>query len=393
MRNEILREYLREQNNIDKDYNIILKKAKRKKNNIKKIMEFVAVSLVVIILGTASSKIYAKRQWDIKFEEYQNRNYQFETVGIAESQNNGYAEKIDMEYIFKDNIGVKVNSIMLTDDYFETYIDFKFPENMPVSYKDFRFGYVVYDDENNIYSFQTRTRRANINEKYKFDYDYIKCLLKELDIKYNKADDIHSICLDSAQHFGPVSANDTNILSIISMDSEKGFPRSKKLYIRIFDLGMSMLDYEEKDGEFKVLDREDFTLSAEDSEWIFEINIPERIYNRETINLNLKEDIPGLKIEKLTVTEVKLLIKGEMNNNEILEGLQKDYDAKEFTTLINEKINITDNEGNIYYNVGSASFGNEFYLGFDINKNMLEEKKLFLNVKINGKEYTEELIK
>ena len=54
---------------------------------------------------------------------------------------------------------------------------------------------------------------------------------------------------------------------------------------------------------------------------------------------------------------------------------------------------ITDNEGNIYYNLANASFGNNFYFGFDINKEMLEEKQLFLNVKIDGKIYTEELIK
>lgn len=390
MENEILKEYLREQTNIDKNYNIILKKGK--KNTIKKRIEFLAISLTIIILGVTSREIYAKRQWNIKFEEYKNRNYQYETLGIEESQDNGYAEKVNMDYVFQNNIGVKINSILMTDDYFETYIDFKFSEDMPVSYKDFEFGYVIYDDTNNIYSYQTRSRRTNTKEKYKFDYDYIKCLLKELDIKYNKSEGIHSICLDSSQHWGPVSANDTNILSIISMDSEKGFPRSKKLYIRIFDLGLSMVDYEENGGKIKLIDREDITLSGE-AEWIFEIDIPERIYNRETIDLVLKEDIPGLEIEKLTVTEVKLLIKGKMDNHEMLEELKKNYSAEEFITLINENINITDNEGNIYHNVGSARIGNEFYLGFDINKNMLEDKKLFLNVKINGKKYTGELIK
>lgn len=388
MKNEVLKEYLKNQNNIDENYRIILEKSKRKKSKLRRVLDVAAVGLVIMLIGTVSNQIYAKRQWDIKFEEYQNREYQFETVGIEESQDNGYAEKINMDYVFQNDIGVKINSVMITDDYFETYIDFKFPENMPVSYKDFTFGYVVYDDENNIYSYQTRSRRADSKEKYKFDYDYIKCLLKELNIKYNKLDGIHSICLDSSQQWGPVSANDTNILSIISMDSIKGFPRSKKIYIRIFDLGMSMLDYEEIDGKFKVLDREDITLSDE-AEWIFEIDIPERIYNRETINLSLKDDIPGLEVEKLTVTESRLLIKGKMDFSEILENTELQI----YDELIHEKINITDNEGNVYYNLANSSFGNEFYFGFDINKNMLEEKQLFLNVKIDGKVYTEELIK
>lgn len=75
------------------------------------------------------------------------------------------------------------------------------------------------------------------------------------------------------------------------------------------------------------------------------------------------------------------------------ELLAENIDLREADILLHEKINITDNEGNIYYNLANASFGNNFYFGFDINKEMLEEKQLFLNVKIDGKIYTEELIK
>lgn len=389
MKNEVLKEYLRNQNNADENYKIILEKSKRKSSKFYKITNIAAVILVIMILGTVSNQIYAKRQWDIKFEEYQNREYEFQTIGIAESNENGYAEKIDMDYVFQNDIGVKINSVMITDDYFETYIDFKFPENMEVSYKDFCFGYAVYDNENNAYGYQVRTRRANIKENYKYDSDYIKCLLKEIDAKYVKKEGIWSAHLDNFSSVGPVSSSDRNIISKISMDSEKGFPRSKKLYIRVFDLGMSMMDYEEQDGNIKVLDREDFTLSGE-AEWIFEINIPERIYNRETINLGLKDDIPGLEVEKITVTESKLLIKGKMDFSELLV---ENMDLRGCDTLLHEKINITDKEGNIYYNLVNASFGNNFYFGFDINKEMLEEKQLFLNVKIDGKIYTEELIK
>lgn len=389
MKSEVLKEYLRNQNNADENYKIILEKAKLKNSKFKKVINIAAVILVIMILGNVSNQIYAKRQWDIKFEEYKNRKYGLKTVGIEEANENGYVEKIDMDYVFQNDIGVKVNSVMITDDYFEIYIDFKFPEHMPVSYKDFCFGYAIYDDENNVYGYGIRNRRANPKEKHKYDSDYIKCLLKELNVKYNKREGIWSAHLDSSTMFGPVSSSDTNILSIISMDSVKGFPRSKKLYIRIFDLGMSMLDYEEIDGKFKVLDREDFTLSGE-AEWIFEINLPERIYNRETINLHLKEDIQGLEIDKLTITETKLLIKGKMDFSDIMG---EDIDIRESDALLHEKINITDNEGNIYYNLANASYGNEFYFGFDINKDMLEEKQLFLNVKIDGKIYTVELIK
>ena len=57
------------------------------------------------------------------------------------------------------------------------------------------------------------------------------------------------------------------------MKSEKGFPRSKKIYIRVFDLGYSMTQVDEENN----YQAEDFSIT--NAEWIFEIDLPEKFYN------------------------------------------------------------------------------------------------------------------
>ena len=52
-----------------------------------------------------------------------------------------------MNYITQDGISVKVDSLMITDDYLEAKINFKFVDNIEVNSETFGFGYAVYDDE------------------------------------------------------------------------------------------------------------------------------------------------------------------------------------------------------------------------------------------------------
>ncbi len=56
-------------------------------------------------------------------------------------------------------------------------------------------------------------------------------------------------------------------------------------------------------------------------------------------------------------------------------------------------INITDDQGNIYYPVrgGTTKEKNGFYSRFEIDKDLFENTILYLNMKIGEKEYTSEI--
>ena len=375
------KEYISKIHNIDTNYNEILSKTKGAGSMKKKILNIAAIFIVVIIVGTMSGTIYAKRQWDIQFKEYQNRDYGFASTAIA----NGYVENVDMDYVYQDDIGVKVNSLIVTDDHFESELSFKIPQDKEISSEDFIFGFVVYDDDN-IYAFSNRNYLDE--RKTKFDLNYFKCLHRELGIEYDK-NDIFGLNLISSLGINRVSASNNEIVSRIELEAIKEFPKSKKIYIRVFDLGFTMIDFEEGG---KPNDIEEFNLSG-DNEWIFEIEVPEQMYNRETTNLKLEQEIPDFELTKATITETKLVLQGTMKGLEDFIMAGKDSTDPNWGDTLSHKAYITDSDGNEYlsHNFGTNGEKNGFHADFDLNK--YENEELYLHVKVDDEEVVEKLIK
>ena len=128
-------------------------------------------------------------------------------------------------------------------------------------------------------------------------------------------------------------------------------------------------------------------------EWIIELNIPEEFYTRQSINLKLANEVEGLKISKAELTKTALVMKVEQ------EGLRKavmdgrNLSEEEFTDKINKAIHIEDEQGNTYNytNLSTTENPEEIQLKFSLSQKDIS-KKLYLCVKINGKDYKVELI-
>lgn len=387
MINKVIKEYTEQLHNKDSNYDAIVGKEKgvtKMKIRKNKILSGAAIFMVVMLIGTISTQIYAKIQWEIKFKEYQHREYEIGQGTMKEAIENGYNEEIQMEYITQEGISAKVDSLIITDDYLETKINFQFADDVKVDSEKFSFGYAIYDDQNNIYGISSR---MHIGSKEKKD-TYTKYIYEELGVHYNKKD-MYSIQLNDASGLGNISAVDRNIISKITMGSTKGFPRSKKLYIRVFDLGYSMVEFDKENRKIK--DAEDFSLSQ--AEWIFEIQVPDKFYERSTTELKLKEEIPGIEIEKITVTEVGLVVRAKIEGLSDIVLAGKDMEIEQWQKKRNETIHITDGDGKVYYEntMGTLQEKDSFRMNYEINKQMLN-KRLFLNVKINGEQYSSELI-
>lgn len=382
MANQVIKEYLEKVNNKDAIYKKIQIK-ERKSLSTKKRWASVAVACVtVLILGTVSTQIYAKIQWDIKFKEYQNREFEYGSGTIQEAFEDGYGETVDMDYIEQDGIKAKVDSLIITDDYFGANISFQFNDEIKLNSETFQFAYAVYDENKNVYGICTR---MHVGEKRDNITPYI---YQDIGVKYNK-NDIYSLQYTDNCGASNVSANERNIVSQIHMGSSKGFPKSHKIYIRVFDLGYNMVNVK-YNGEPN--DIEEFTIS--NAEWIFEINVPDRFYERQEQNLVLKDEIPGVEIDKLYVTEVGLTLKIKVEGLTDIVMSGKDMNINEWDELRKKTINISDEDGNIYYEttMGSTQEKNKYRMQYDINKNMLD-KRFFLNVKVGDKQYSSELIK
>ena len=348
----------------------------------RKSLNFISTFIVTIMLVGISTGIYAKVQWNIGFKEYQNREYELGLATIKDAEEIGYLENIEMDYIIQDDIGVKLDSLLITDEYFETTVNFKFPENMEINTETLSYNFAIYDDESNVYGIYKRLNLENVD---KFD-KYTPYMYEEIGVDYNRLD-LYSLQLCDTLGSNCISAENHTLLSKITLDSSKGLPKSKKIFVRISNLGFTMTEISNNPNIENF--NENFDIS--NKEWIFEIDIPEKFYERTTTELTLKDNIENLSIEKIAVSEVGLIVRGTLNGfDDMLKSTSTP--AKE-TDLRNKTIYITDENRNIYYEKTYGLVANKdwFRMNFEITKNMLNQK-FFLNVKIGEKIQTSELI-
>ena len=239
LESKLLKNYLNEKYSKENNYYEILQKVKGSGNMKKrKILNIAAILLIVIMLGALTPSIYAKIQWNIEYQEYENRpiNYGSATINEAIQE---YEKNIQMDYIYKNDIGIKIDSLILTNDYFKINVNFKLPEDIELNTQTFRYGFAVYDENGNIYGIQERMLFKD--EKV----PYWEKLYKELGTNYDKKD-VFAVQLKDSSGMGVITSQKGNIIAYTEMTSNKGFPKSKKLYIRIFDIGYDLMELNEE---------------------------------------------------------------------------------------------------------------------------------------------------
>lgn len=386
MKNKIYADFSKEMFNQEKNYKAILSKVKEEKAMKKrKMLNIAAILVVVIMLGCAAPSIYAKRQWNIQFKEYQNRPVGEAKGNLEEARESDYAEVLNMDYLVQDGIGIKVEAILLTDDCFDAKVKIQFPEEKEVNSESFRFGFVVYDENKNIYAI-CPVIRYDAKRDYTTPFIY-----EELGVKYNKHDIYASTLNDS---YGiertEVNTEERSITSNINIRAKDSFPQSKKIYIRIFDLGYDMYDMDSINPDtHTIAEVEQFNIT--DARWIFEIDVPDKFYERNTLELKLANEIPGFELEKATLTETSLVLK--FKSQDYLDLIMAGKDMKSgFSEAMKAMLNITDGTGKMYQDLEGGTRGESSYkMILDAGKKDLE-KKLFVNFTTNGQTYTSELI-
>ncbi len=364
--NRIFKEFCEKVYNKENNYSSICSKIKGGSGMKKKIFNIVAMLIIAVIVGTTAKGVYAKIVWNIAYEEYRNRNVITKSIAIDETAKNKYSENLNMEYMYQDGIGIKLNSIMITNDYCQIDFDIKLEEEISKFEEKIRYGIAIYDENNNIYIIHEWKHEKNL---------YMKKLYKELGLKSNNSNNI----LQSSASFKS---------SKLTMTSDVGFPKSKKLYVRMFDIGYE--DFEIDPKTLKDIYHNDIYLS--DSEWQFEIDIPEKFYERTEIELKLLEEAKGIKLNKAELTETALTMNIEIDQMRefLLDG--KDMEKEEFDKLRNAAFYISDEDDNIYMAIDfGTGEGNEINARFGIGKEILN-KKIFLNISLNNIQEKIELI-
>ena len=373
MPNKYLKEYVESKNNKEKNYNEILSKVEGGSvMNIFKIrfIKLLATVGILLIVFVGIPNVYAYIKWNAEFTEFMEIPRQT-SVGTKIDE-----ELVEMNYIEKNGISAKVESLIASEDEVKIRLAFEFDEDIDVNSRTFDYSYAVYDENNNIYAIYNSSMNAKIDRLPELIY-------RELNVEYNK-NDIYANQYATSTSVGNISANNRKIVNEIKLVSLKGFPKSKKLYIRILNLGYSMVNMEEK----KI---EEFNISKEN--WIFEVEIPERFYNSKTYDLKLKNEIDGVKLTKAKISDTSLTI--SIEDKTLAEKLQNGHKMKsdEFAKMQDELIYITDDTGKKIQMLEITSSDNEVKVRFSVAKQFLDENRLYLNITKDGKTYKSELVK
>ena len=385
MINKTLKEHLENEYSKEQNYQKILYKEKKVVSMKRKILNIAAIFLVIIVAGVLSTNIYAEIQWNKEFDIYKNLPSVRTKGTLAEIKEDGYAEVIDTDYITQDGISIKVNEMLLTDDVLSIDLNFKFDENVNVDSNTFSFGYIIYDENKNVYHILPR---MHIDEKSIYDnvtlYTY-----NELGIDYDK-NNIYTTQLASSGgiKLDDVTEENKTIDVDITVRARDTFPQSKKLYIRIFDLGYTALETEENNSE--IIDAENFELS--NSKWNFEITVPDKFYERNTKELKPESQIPGIEFENIIITDTGLNITFKSEEYDELIKAGKDMDSSVFLEKNQKMLYISDKTGNRYNEINIGTTGNEkeYKMTLDVGMKYLDD--LYVNYLDNGIPYRVKLI-
>ena len=365
MINNTFKEYLESKYSKEDNYKKILSKEKGVVSMKRKILNIAAIFLVIVIAGVLSTNIYAKIMWNIQFKDYRELPIKEMKGTLDELKEEGYAEVLNMDYLEQDGIGIKINSILLTDDCLDIDITSKFDENIDVNSQTFSIGYTIYDENKNIYQIHSR---MNIGEESsKFD-NVTLFTYEELGIEYNKKD-VYAVQLSNngGVTLKEVNKEERTINMNITLRARDKFPQSKKLYIQIFDPGFSMTELENENGTTNMINAEDFNLSS--AKWLFEIDVPDKFYVRNTIELKPENEISGIEFEEITISETGMNLKFKSKQYDELISKGKDMEQKEFLEEVEKMLFVTDKAGNKFneLSVGSTEEKEVYKMNIDAN--------------------------
>ncbi len=373
MLNKYLKEYVESKSNKETNYNEILSKVKGGsimnvfRFRLARILATVAMLLVVFV---GIPNVYAYIKWNAEFTEFMEMPR--ETITGTKIDE----EQVEMGYIEKEGIKARVESLVASDDEIRIKLTFEFDEDIEVNSRTFTYSYAVYDENHNVYTLYNssmNTKRDKVPE----------LIYRELGVKYDK-NDVRAILFANSNSMKNISAENRKIVNEIRLSSLKGFPKARKIYVRIFDLGYNFLNLDEKKFD-------EYNISKDN--WIFEIDIPDKFYYSTSYDLELKNEIEGFTSTKMKLSDTGFIILAE--DKYIAKKLQNGHkmEADEFTKMQNELIYVTDGKGNRALLLNITSTKNEVNAKFYATKQILDESKLFLNITKDGKVYTSELIK
>lgn len=247
----------------------------KRKFNFKKVLVVLMICVLLVVGGIG---VYPMAKEYVELKKYENRPIAYSRTSIDEAVASGYIENIDMDYNFKEGVGVKIEELSVTSDTITMINKIRF-DRLAHDFDPAIFSYDLYitDENKNVY-----TCGSNAIKFY-----------KEQGISYDKTG-VTSIKQADRSNILTVSFEDNIATSKVELNSTKGFSKGQKLTIRIANLYFYKIDYE-KPGMEKV--------QISDVEYVFEIDLPERFYDRNEVEYEVATEVEGFNLVRGVLTE------------------------------------------------------------------------------------------
>ena len=327
-----------------KSYEDIIKNTLNNQNNntyykYKKIIKKVACFILVIVLAT--SVIFAK---DIlAYIRYLLKTNS--SKGEQTAIDNGYIEEVNMKYINSNGVNVRVSEILMDDYNLSILFNIEIPETEGVEsiYNVKLSNLIITDEQNNVLVLALEN-----SERYEEFYKENNIQERNRNIAYNKG-----------AYYGEIITSYGRTIEYKYMTYSEEFPKSKKINISFDKIVLS--------------NKNSYDKTVIEGEWNIEVNLPEEMYNRETLIYNAKNSTEDILIKSFKVsntgTKIELITRwGDPVYTEEDSEEEKTRKTEEFFNNAHSVQNILvkneyieNSNGEKFYPVVNSSDGNGGY--------------------------------
>jgi hypothetical protein len=241
-----------------------------------KIERFAIISLVTMFIGTGV--VFASYNIIDKF--WNNKD------GVKTALQYGYVQNIDMNYNEQNNLGIKIDSLLIDNSNFALVLNYNNTFNLK-NVDDILLNDLVIKDENNNIIFEDGNAN-NLSTSYTSEVAIDKGTIKQ---------------------------------AILLENLNNTYPNSQKIYISFSKVTLfkSQKNIKEINGP-----------------WNFEINVTDKFLNRKAINYtaNKNEDVSIIKAE-LTSTglDIEMILNKPLTDEDIIRNMKiQDENGKDYST-------------------------------------------------------------
>lgn len=331
-----------------------------KKEN--KLFKVASVVLVLLLVGGLSTKAY------IDFKEI-HKDFSHANVTIEDFEN------INMDYVdSKDGkVALKLEKLLISDNDIMAIVKIKFNEKMVFDsnaiYPLFEYG--IFDENKVAYTYYEGIIGGETSGIIDF--------YKRNDIEYT-INNVFETTVADRGGLGYTDITEDGFTLILESSTETDeFPVSDKLYFDMGNIGYRVVLPDKKIKQEII----------SNDYWLLEIDIPENLKDRKTIEYEIKDEPETICLEAFNVTKTSTTLRLE---NRELEWIFNPVNGEKVTENMNNNIAIVDENGVEYFAKGMSYSDGRITGIYDLNIEKLTEK-MYLKMYVGGEAVKLELIK